>query len=370
MEEKLNVMIDFSAIRAGGGVQLATNFINRLKESDFSKFNCYLLLPSEGALSLMETPDWISGVCHAPTGYMSRAWFYCISLRKWIKDHQISRIFTFFGCGVPHPKEVKSIVSVAYPIICYPDSPFWPRLSIKTRALTALRNWMRVRLIRKANLVLAETDTMKGRLVKHCGIAEKRIRVLGPVPTEYVPEGERVSDLCDNYLVLSGSAVHKNLDRLIDVAKLAFEEHHVCKFLISIDRDQLDFGNLDQRVIDEHFVFLGSFPPEKVCDAYAKADALLNLSDLESFSNNYMEAWKVGIPMVCSDRDFARNICGESAIYVEPHKPISVLEGLKELSGDRDRRERMVAEGKQRIAMLPSFDGRFNAIASWLQDCE
>jgi hypothetical protein len=88
----------------------------------------------------------------------------------------------------------------------------------------------------------------------------------------------------------------------------------------------------------------------------------VNLSDLESFSNNYMEAWKANVPLLVSDRDFARGICGESAIYCEPHDAAQIAKCMLEFIHGNIDTARLVANGAERLRRLGSQDMRMDRI--------
>jgi glycosyltransferase involved in cell wall biosynthesis len=119
---------------------------------------------------------------------------------------------------------------------------------------------------------------------------------------------------------------------------------------------------IDPALVDAHFRFIGAVPPQEIGRVYAEADVLISLSDLESFSNNYMEAWKVGIPQLVSERDFSRNICRESAVYAEPHDPEDVAAKIEALGQDEALRRRLVANGKELLRELPEFDTRWERV--------
>ena len=78
----------------------------------------------------------------------------------------------------------------------------------------------------------------------------------------------------------------------------------------------------------------------------------MNLSELESFSNNYMEAWKAGLAQICSDRDFARHICGGSAFYVEPLNPIEAASQIRHIISQPSELNRLAINGKSLLAAL------------------
>lgn len=76
---------------------------------------------------------------------------------------------------------------------------------------------------------------------------------------------------------------------------------------------------------------LGFLSPEEMISEYSQADALLFLSKKESYGFPLIEAMFVGIPIVCPDLAYAREICGDQAIYFDPDDPSSLLSALKAL---------------------------------------
>ena len=174
-----------------------------------------------------------------------------------------------------------------------------------------------------------------------------------------------------HFAFVSGNETHKNLWRLHEIARCAVRRGF-CDFTfhLTVTRDaylqRLGARQHDLQLIDRHFDFIGPTSPREIMRVYENADCVVSLSDLESFSNNYMEAWKVGLPLIVSDRDFARAICGTSALYVDPHDPQSVFAALLQLHADTALRRRLVAEGMRRLAELPSVAHRTSLILAEL----
>src|SRR5262249_26505406 len=147
--------------------------------------------------------------------------FERVQLPLILGTHEIDAIYTFFGIGLPHPRPVVSIVTAAYPIICYPDSPYWSHLSWHARLRGRVRGALRRGRLRRADVILAETEVMRTRLARSLRLPEDRFRLLAPAPSEYVkplPPAARGQEW--RVLFLSDLSPHKNLWRLYEVATL------------------------------------------------------------------------------------------------------------------------------------------------------
>jgi glycosyltransferase involved in cell wall biosynthesis len=366
-----NILIDLSPLKSGGGVQLAINFIEELKK--FERNGVFLLLPSKGVLSKIKYLNDSTEIKYSPSNIFRRIFFEYISIQSFLRDKSIENIFTFFGSGLPHPKRIISNVCIAYPIICYPESPYWEYLKKSKKIKQKLINHLRVKRIKKANKIFVETEVMRQRISKITKMNISEISIIPPYPSNYViPKIDSLAHI-KNFLLLSGNSPHKNLWRLPSIAteliKLGVNDF---KFIISMDKKEYLRSIISQRIdlniINNHFDFKNTVHPKDVQRLYEISDAILSLSDLESFSNNYMEAWKVGLPIIASDRDFAHHICRNSAIYVEPHNPSDVAKKILELILNPTLSKELIEMGNSYLKELPDQQKRFKMIMDYLDE--
>lgn len=374
------ILLDFSPLKSGGGVQLALNFISYLKENiNAGKISdkYFLLLPDSGPLSLLDVGDFKLKSAFAPTSrIINRIYFENLNLPKIIAKNDIKKIFTFFGPGLPHNDGVKSIVSVAYPIICYEDSPYWNYVPTTEKIKKKLVNYARVKRLRKANIVIAETNIMQSRLAKVLKKKIEDILVLPPSPTSFLNDNdyEKKDNSVTKFLFLSGYAQHKNIWRLIELAKELEKKDKQLKFRFLITCEKNIFLNLnhsvkiDNDLIARRFEFLGVVHPAYLQEIYDSANFLVNLSDLESFSNNYMEAWKTATPLIVSDRDFAKGICKDSALFVEPHDPKKTAHAIIDHIHNDILIEKMVIEGKSILKNLPTQEEKTQMLINLIDE--
>jgi glycosyltransferase involved in cell wall biosynthesis len=264
------------------------------------------------------------------------------------------------------------VVGVAYPTICYADSPFWTYVPARAKYITFLIDYYRIKRLTKANIIFVETEIMKQRIMKVLRIDEKNVYLVPPSPSNYLtPQTTRISSN-KRVLLLSGNFPHKNLWRLYELACELRKMKYSLKFVVSISAEEWRKGlkepSIDNSIVDEYFEFIGVINQKDISKAYENIDVLLMLSDLESFSNNHMEAWKVGVPQVVSDRDFARNICKDSAVYIEPHNPKQVAHVLCEVLNNDLLQKQLVEKGKVYLQQLPSQKERMQMILNLILD--
>lgn len=82
----------------------------------------------------------------------------------------------------------------------------------------------------------------------------------------------------------------------------------------------------------ENVDYLTQVPPDEIHDYYQRAIALVNTSAYEGFPNTFLEAWRVGTPVVSLTVDTGRYLDGQSLGYChgEVSQLISTVKNLSE----------------------------------------
>lgn len=77
---------------------------------------------------------------------------------------------------------------------------------------------------------------------------------------------------------------------------------------------------------------VGKLQPKSVLEIYKSIDSILFLSLNESYGLPLVEAMWIGIPIVCPDLPYARELCGDQAIYFDPNDIDSLYEAIARLN--------------------------------------
>ena len=98
--------------------------------------------------------------------------------------------------------------------------------------------------------------------------------------------------------------------------------HHII-FFITIDAEQHRgaralLETIEQQQLSADVVNIGPVGHEDLRSAYQSVRICLLPTVLESMSGTYLEALQYRLPIVTTDRDFARESCGSAATYFEP----------------------------------------------------
>jgi len=77
--------------------------------------------------------------------------------------------------------------------------------------------------------------------------------------------------------------------------------------------------------------FLGRLSKNQVMDYYVKSSALVFPSNIESLGIPLIEAMRSSLPILVSDLPYAREVCGDYAIYFDPESETSLYEAICKL---------------------------------------
>ncbi|WP_257291406.1 glycosyltransferase, partial [Endozoicomonas sp. ONNA1] len=81
---------------------------------------------------------------------------------------------------------------------------------------------------------------------------------------------------------------------------------------------------------------VGLINSDQMLSFYRSCDALLFLSNEESFGFPLVEAMFCGLPILCPDLPYARTLCGDEAIYFEADNVQSLQSAIMELANRLD----------------------------------
>jgi len=274
-----------------------------------------------------------------------------------------------YGCSavlnladIPIPSRVQQVLLFDWPYAVYPDSPVWGRMGFRERMPRRLKLRLFRRYLDYVDVTIAQSTVMEARLRSLYQLADVRV-----VPNAVSLEHERSQHPRDfrlgpglKLLCLSRYYVHKNIEVFIPLADeivkrglpvriittIAPEQgRQAAKFLRQVSHDGL------QDVI----INIGPVDMADVPSLYEQTDGLLLPTLLESFSGTYVEAMYHGKPILTSDYDFARAVCGTAAYYFDPFDPIDIVNKIVECRDDGEGRERRIAEGRALVAAMPSW---------------
>jgi glycosyltransferase involved in cell wall biosynthesis len=197
----------------------------------------------------------------------------------------------------------------------------------------------------------------------------QEVRPRSALPERLSPYANRFRLIC-----LTRYYAHKNIETLVET----FVRHRDCLrdvvVFLTIPREQakplrwltraIERGDLGEQIVN-----LGAIEQSDVARYFENCHALVLPTLLESFSTTYLEAMHCGLPVLTSDLDFARDVCGEAAMYFDPWSPDSIAKAIGRLHADSKLRGELAEAGRRRIAGVhnQSWDDIAEIVISDLQ---
>ncbi|MBI5865317.1 MAG: glycosyltransferase [Planctomycetes bacterium] len=344
-------------LRSAGGLSVGRNIAATLRRvADQHEF-C-LTLPAGVGYESVDVPSR-SELHYLPRwlGSMSQIWFEFAKLPGIIRRFRPDMLWGL-GNFVPPKARCPQALLCHQPYFVYDpaDQPrrVWYRRPEVRMTLVRFR-----RGLPQTHMVFCQTNTMVERFRKAFDFrgemavfpnAVSRFAVEGSpaCPTALAPLADRFPLLC-----LTKYYIHKNLHALVDL----FERHGaaladvVVVLTLRPDDDEAAPAFL-RRVAKSrargHFLNVGRVAQAELPGYFRHCRALLMPSVLESFSATYIEAMQFGTPILASDMDFAREICGDAALYFDPWRIEAIRDAILRLKNEPALGPELVRRGNDR----------------------
>lgn len=151
--------------------------------------------------------------------------------------------------------------------------------------------------------------------------------------------------------VLTHYYPHKNLEIIPRVFERYRKELEGVVVVLTISPEQSPqarrlLATIRAKGLGGSIVSVGPLPQEDLAAHYTYTDALFLPTLLELFSGTYVEAMTYGRPILTSDMDFSRAVCGNAAEYFDPLDPQSICQSILKLKNDPELRRRLVEAGR------------------------
>lgn len=356
-------IFNFLPIGGGGGLQNALSFIENLESVAGIEF-----IARQGSLVDQALTRRNAAIRRVGHGKLGRVWF---ELGRKGMDLNGRTVFSIFG--PPFLRESEKTLNIngfALSNLFYPEIDFWKYCSRLEKTRRYFIDAYRRYYYRKADFWIFETPVMQERAVNMWGFPEERTAVVKMTPSSLV--GPELADpqkkeefkalLPQNkflFLFLNLPHPNKRIHLLPEIA-VEIKKQNItdCAFVLTMNKEHSYTKEVYRKIhdlgVEEYFCNIGGVPQPEISSLLSCVNVLCTFSVLESFSNNFVEAWKMRLPLVVTDADWSRGCCGDGAVYVSPEKSADAADQLICLMHDSAERERVVMAGEAVLRSMPS----------------
>lgn len=318
----MKVLINAANLHSGGGVQVASSFINELPfiSNNIIKY-----------FDIIVSSEVDKNINQSTKSFFKNYKVYNIFGLKNYKNNinlfdAYNLVFTIFG-PCYHPVKGINIVGFAQPWIIYPNNECYSLLSSLEKLKFKLKFYLQNKFFKKSDFCLVELEHVKYRLVELDIFKSEHIHVVyNTVSNVYFsPEKwEKINIMPSDKIkigFITRDYFHKNtniLPKVKDVLKKKYDQD--VDFYVTFNDSE--WSNKSSYFCDK-IINVGPLKINECPDFYEKMDAIIFPSLLECFSATPLEAMIMKKPLFASDRGFIKDVCLDFAYYFEPTDPDS-----------------------------------------------
>jgi glycosyltransferase involved in cell wall biosynthesis len=315
------LLINCSNLHVGGGVAVASSFVNILSRAPDPRLEISLLLSSTVHANLVSLGADLIGFAHCEVvDYhgMTPIWQ---GLGRRFAGFDV--VFTVFGPVYALAKGRRHVCGFAQPLIVYPRNPVEQRMKLFDRVLQRLKYIVQEGFFARADELVVELEHVKAALTRKRLFRGKPIHIVYNTVDAVFREPARWAQVAIppaartlRLGVVSRNYVHKNLACLPDLQRRLQEVHGlaVAFFVTFTDAEWQACSEDFRRTIYN----VGALVLPQCPSFYSAMDGIIFPSLLECFSAVPLEAMTMGKPLFASDLPFIRDCCHEHAQYFDP----------------------------------------------------
>jgi glycosyltransferase involved in cell wall biosynthesis len=357
----MKFVVQALGLTGGGGKELAISLFSRL--TNYKRHRFIFLVPDLPEYRCLGGGNSKVIVWQKPAGLWAR---------DFQLNHTLNAVCAKWDCDAllctanfaPRKPACNTVALLQNAYVAYREPAAERHLTMRERLTVAYGRRAYHRLSPRVRLV-AQTEVMKQRLLSSYGFEPRRVEVIPNSCSLLENSAPRLAHDPQQpfvFLCLGWYYVHKNLEILPQALRRirsTTSRPVECRITISPDqhpRAQRFLRKLEREKMSGLIVNIGPVRRSELARVYGSADALLLPTLLESFSRTYLEAMHFGLPILTSDRDFARHICQDAALYFDPLDADSVARSMVRIMEDGELRASLARNGKRLITKSPTWD--------------
>ena len=358
----MNLLINASNLKAGGGLQVADSICRSLNQFPQHKFIVVLSsFFSETREEIERYPNVEVYSYNVKNNIHTLVFGRDRFLDGLVKQNHVDVVLTIFGPSRWNPK-CKHISGFALSFLVMPESPYFLRMNWKEKLLANVRNELwKLFFCRSAKYFYTENPLISER-VENLFYGSKVFTVTNYYNQVFDHPEHWVSHPVPKFdgislVNISTPYPHKNLNIAIDILKVMKTKHPGLRLRFVYTIEEKDLPNLPYELKD-NFLFIGKVNVDECPSLYQQCDIAFQPTLLECFTASYPEAMRMEKPIVTTSLAFANGICGKAAAYYSPLDAEDAAERIYEVATDVGYRQRLIEEGKKQLKKFDSYNER------------
>lgn len=375
----MKILVNATTCVVGGGVQVAVGFILKaLGEKRAFSFRFALSLQVFNCLPESSQRDKRIHVLFPSPARLRSGRGTRNALLALEAQFQPDVVFTVFGpayvqffaphvCGFADPW-VTHRSKIALSVL-----PFLHRLRCQ-----AICKYKELRLSTK-DYYWVEAEAARSGLLRLLGLEPSRVKLISNCYADFFATAAKETappknDGVFRIFCLAAPYPHKNLTIIPEVARLLRERNSALtyRFIVTLPDSGWEvrkfWAMAHSLGVTSMIENAGYLPVQECLWWYASSDITFLPTLLETFSVTYLESMVMNKPIVTTDLDFARDICGPAALYYSPLSAEEAASAIESVATNRKLYDALKQHGRARIKQYPTPEEKYETTLRWI--CE
>lgn len=162
-------------------------------------------------------------------------------------------------------------------------------------------------------------------------------------------------------LSITSSNLHKNLAISIEIGKILHAEYpnFNFRFVFTVSSNQF---NIIPAYLKKYFLLIGTVDISECPSLYEQSDIVFQPSLLECFTATYPEAMRMNKPIITTDLEFSRSLCGDAALYYDALSPEDAVAKIILICSDPELKHRIITNGTHQLKCFDTYQDRADKI--------
>lgn len=330
------ILVNAYPIVASGSAMILQQFFHYIENNGLSQYRFIVFMHPDCNITTSATNIQLESVNLHPLLHKLSYWQF-FGLKRWAKLHDITPIATIslVSTNVRFNKHIPNILYFHNPIAIYREYK-WSLFKPEERELFLFRNFYN-KLIKfslyKNTIVFTQLECIRQRFCKTFSHPTEMVNVIRPDFTNFTADTIKPLQLSNSHINIIYPATafpYKNHAVLFDAIRLLKKQG--VNIMLYLTCKPTDFNGIED--ISDSLLFLGYIDYATLLSYYISCDALVFPSYIESFGMPLMEASSLGVQIIASNTDFARELLNNysEAIFCEQNAPQQWAKAIMKLS--------------------------------------
>jgi glycosyltransferase involved in cell wall biosynthesis len=336
---RIHLAIDAVGMRAdsGGAVVLGDLLRAVVRQPDILRTTVFAGPELTRRLEVVGHPS-LRFVSKAGRGRAALLWWNLRGLEERSRREGAQAIISLNGMG--RARAVPIFVLFQQQLMFAPDA--LSRMGAAFRLRFALLGRLTKRACRAARLVFTQGEHVSENVVRHLGVPRERVCSIPPDITWIGAEAEAPPERDASLLAYVGSGQpHKSLDTLLSAFARLHQEQPELRLALTLSEATLPSA--------PGLMPLGRLERGAVRHLLQRASIMVMPSLAETVGLPLLEAFDAGASVVAADLPYAREVCGDAAVYFRPADAVDCAEKLASLLQNASLRDGLTAAGRRRL---------------------